>query len=371
MSGQGPWPFALSALAVETIALDADVPVAAPAPFDVRLYRIDGVAGQQWSAGISYANALGGSAGGEPLCAGRRSAADAGQRGCRDACRQRAVHGRGASQQPGGCRHAVEDPRQHGCSAGADRARDVDRAGGHPGARGGEALPLRRRARAGTRTAGRVDGHGRAGVDQRRRHQRWLRQRRVPRHFEPQRAALCAAERAGGAQPVRHQPQRGTGDRCGATLPAGSDTGRRGAGHRGRHDRGSGAAHEPRLRAACRRQAPAVRRLHRRHRQRRQRTGQGRGLGAIRHRDQLRGRPGHHRPGNCVRHDRQPARRRQHAHFHEQPGGAGTARLPARGPGRADDARRRRRPGERHPRGLPAPLLPLRRCWRAAATRCG
>jgi hypothetical protein len=62
MSGQGPWPFALSALAVETIALDADVPVAAPAPFDVRLYRIDGVAGQQWSAGISYANALGGSA---------------------------------------------------------------------------------------------------------------------------------------------------------------------------------------------------------------------------------------------------------------------------------------------------------------------
>jgi hypothetical protein len=62
MSGQGPWPFALSARAAESIALDADVPVAAPAPFDVQLYRIDGVAGQQWSAGISYGNALVGSA---------------------------------------------------------------------------------------------------------------------------------------------------------------------------------------------------------------------------------------------------------------------------------------------------------------------
>jgi hypothetical protein len=59
LSGAGNWQLTLSARIPETLPLDSDLALSAPAPDDVTAYRIDGVVGQQWSAGISYASTAG------------------------------------------------------------------------------------------------------------------------------------------------------------------------------------------------------------------------------------------------------------------------------------------------------------------------
>lgn len=58
-SSSGAWLFTLSARVAETLPLDADVAGVTPGPGDVLLYRVDGNAGQEWSAGISYPSSSG------------------------------------------------------------------------------------------------------------------------------------------------------------------------------------------------------------------------------------------------------------------------------------------------------------------------
>ena len=72
--------FTLSARSAQTIPLDTDLALTTPAPSDVQVYRIDGVAGQEWSAGISYGPSAGSNpvlsiyapASGQPLVASNR-----------------------------------------------------------------------------------------------------------------------------------------------------------------------------------------------------------------------------------------------------------------------------------------------------------
>ena len=45
--------FTLSATAPEVLPLDADLATTSPAGGDVRVWRIDGAAGAQWSAGLA------------------------------------------------------------------------------------------------------------------------------------------------------------------------------------------------------------------------------------------------------------------------------------------------------------------------------